>query len=113
MPENKRYKRKRNSKKKYQPKQNNYSGRGRNNKVELLRPISLKEKSIMKKVIFYNTAEVVNTLIGNTQNAQFSSFYLNSPWLQASNLYAHQGTNQWNWNNAIYLVNHSLHKIAH
>lgn len=96
-------KRKYNKKKKYQPKGNNnrFTGKMRlANKVELLRPISMKPKSCLKKVIFYNTAEVINTLIGGTQNCQFNSFYLNSPWFQASSLYAAQGTNQWNWNTA-------------
>lgn len=85
------------NKRKYQPKQNNFKGRTRQT-VQLLRPVSLKPKSCLKKVIFYNTAEVINTLIGGAQNAQFNSMYLNSPWLQASSLYAHQATNQWNWN---------------
>lgn len=106
-PKTKNYKKrnykKRNYKKKYQPKQNNYSG-GTRQTIQLLRPVSLKPKSCLKKVIFYNTAEVKNTLIGGQQNAQFISMYLNSPWLQASNLYAAQGTNLWNWN-----VAHSNH----
>lgn len=96
-------KKKKFNKRRYQPKQNNWSGKT-SQTVQLIRPISLKPKSCLKRVIFYNTAEVKNTLIGGVQNCQFLSMYLNSPWLQASNLYAHQGTNLWNWN-----VSHTTH----
>lgn len=71
------------------------------NKVELIRPITLKPVSVMKKFIYYNTAEVNNNLIADQQNCQFFSMYLNSPWIQNSNVYTNQGNNTWNWNKAI------------
>lgn len=86
---------------KYQPKKRNiaFSGKARlTNRVELLRPINLKPRSQLKKVIFYNTAEVVNAMIGTSQFCQFNTFYLNSIWMQANDTYATGGGNTWNWN---------------
>lgn len=82
----------------------NYAGTARYqlaNRVELIRPISLKPKSVMKKFIYYNTSEVVNNLIGGTQNAQHMTMYLNSPWFVRSTTYSDQGTNTWRWNKAL------------
>lgn len=70
------------------------------NKVELLRPVTLKPKSVVKKLIMYNTAEIRNQLIGGVQNSQHMTLYLNSLWPLQSDLYARQGTNTWNWNQA-------------
>ena len=88
--------------KKYQPKNVMYKKNAKYqlaNKVELIRPITLKPKSVMKKFIFYNIAEVSNDTIGGVQNAQHVTFYLNSPWILNNDTYATQGGNQWNWNN--------------
>lgn len=68
------------------------------NKVELIRPVTLKPKSVMKKFIFYNTAEVINKLNTGIQNAQHQTNYLNSPWILQSDTYTEQGTNTWKWN---------------
>lgn len=86
----------------YKPKQVQYRGNAKYqlaNKVELVRPITLKPKSVMKKFIFYNIAEVSNDTIAGVQNAQHVTFYLNSPWILNNDTYATQGGNQWNWNN--------------
>lgn len=87
--------------KRYKPKQVQYRPNAKYqlaNKVELVRPITLKPKSVMKKFIFYNMAEVVNDTIAGTQNAQHVSFYLNSPWILNNDTYATQGGNTWRWN---------------
>lgn len=86
---------------KYKPKQAMYKPNAKYqlaNKVELIRPITLKPKSIMKKFIFYNVAEIANDTIGGVQNAQHVTFYLNSPWILNSDIYATQGGNTWSWN---------------
>lgn len=105
MPLNRPYRRKRRvrrRRRRLKPKQVMYRPNAKYqlaNKVELVRPISLKPKSIMKKFIFYNIAEVSNDTIGGVQNAQHVTFYLNSPWILNNDTYATQGGNQWNWNN--------------
>lgn len=71
------------------------------NKVELIKPITLKPMSQIKKFIYYNTAEVVNTTIADAQNAQFITFNLNSPWLLNDDTYIDQGNNSWNWNTPV------------
>lgn len=71
------------------------------NKVELVRPITLKPTSVMKKFIYYNTAEVKNSLNGGAHQAQFIQMFLNSPWLLASDVYSRQNGSQWNWNKPI------------
>ena len=71
------------------------------NKVELIRPITLKPASVMKKFIYYNTAEIRNATIGDAQNSQFVTFNLNSPWILQDDTYAEQGTNTWKWNTAM------------
>lgn len=71
------------------------------NKVELVRPITLKPKSCLKKFIFYNTAEVRNDVIAGLQNCQFQTNYLNSAWMLQSDTYTDQATNTWKWNNAM------------
>lgn len=58
------------------------------NKVELIRPITLKPSSVMKKFIYYNTAEVRNATIADAQNAQFITFNLNSPWILQDDTYS-------------------------
>lgn len=69
------------------------------NKVELIRPLNLKPVSVMKKFIFYNTAEIKNdTAVGGGQQTQFVQHYLNSPWLSSSETYARPGTATWRWN---------------
>jgi hypothetical protein len=68
------------------------------NKVELVRPITLKPTSVMKKFVFYNTAEVKNALNGGAQQCQFVQMFLNSPWLLASSVYAEANGSQWKWN---------------
>ena len=105
MAGNRNFRRRRNKnakRRKYQPKQNNYVSRTPkpvlSNKVELIRPITLKPKSVMKKFIFYNIAEVVNDTIAGVQNSQHVTFYLNSPWILNNDTYATQGNNKWNWN---------------
>lgn len=73
------------------------------NKVELVRPITLKPPSAIRKFIFYNTAEIKNTMSaeGNNQQCQFVQHFLNSPWISESETYARVGNNQWNWNKAM------------
>lgn len=72
------------------------------NKVELVRSITLKPTSVMKKFVFYNTAEVTNHLsAGGNHQCQFVQMFLNSPWMLASNVYANQGGNTWNWNKSM------------
>lgn len=68
------------------------------NKVELIRPITLKPSSVMKKFIYYNTAEVRNATIADAQNSQFVTFNLNSPWILQDDTYTEQGNNTWKWN---------------
>lgn len=70
------------------------------NKVELIRPITLKPTSAIRKFIFYNTAEIKNRLSteGNNQQMQFVQHYLNSPWISASEAHATPGTSTWRWN---------------
>lgn len=68
------------------------------NKVELIRPITLKPASVMKKFIYYNTAEIRNATIADAQNAQFCTFNLNSPWILQDDTYTEQGSNTWKWN---------------
>lgn len=70
------------------------------NKVELIRPLSLKPASVMKKFVFYNTAEVQNdtSTVGNAQQTQFVQHLLNSPWISASETYARAGGCTWRWN---------------
>jgi len=55
----------------------------------------------MKKFIYYNTAEVKNSLNGGAHQAQFIQMFLNSPWLSASSVYANQNGNIWNWNKPV------------
>lgn len=96
-----RFRNKKRVRKRYKPKQVQYRPNARYqlaNKVELIRPITLKPKSVMKKFIFYNVAEVVNDTIGGVQNAQHVTFYLNSPWILNNDTYATQGGNTWRWN---------------
>ncbi|AXQ65527.1 MAG: hypothetical protein [Circular genetic element sp.] len=68
------------------------------NKVELLRPVTLKPKSQIKKLVYYNMAEIRNHLISGVQNSQFMTLYLNSLWPLQTDVYARQGSNTWNWN---------------
>lgn len=102
-----RYKRnnkKRSKRRRFVPKQRTFRKTARfqlSNKVELVRPITLKPKSVLKKFIFYNTAEVRNGLIGGQQNAQFQTNYLNSAWMLQSDTYTQQGSNTWRWNQAM------------
>lgn len=101
MPRRYRTNKKRYRKKRFQPKNVQYRKNAKYqlaNKVELIRPITLKPKSVMKKFIFYNVAEVVNDTIAGAQNAQHVSFYLNSPWILNNDTYATQGGNTWRWN---------------
>ena len=71
------------------------------NKIEIIRPITLKPKSIMKKFIYYNRAEVINQTQSDSQNCQFFGLRLNSPWIWAQDVNSDVGTNSWRWNNVI------------
>lgn len=71
------------------------------NKVELLRPITLKPKSVMKKFIYYNTCEIKNQTFQDLQQCQFQTNYINSMWILQSDTYTDQNTNQWNWNKSM------------
>lgn len=86
----------------YKPKQYNYRGssyQNNANKIELVRPLTLKSTSAIRKFVYYNTAEVLNNLdTSGNQNAQFFSMLLNSPWLFSSDQFARQSNNSWNWN---------------
>lgn len=69
------------------------------NKVELIRPITLKPTSAIRKFIYYNTAEIKNRLSAeNNQQMQFQQHYLNSPWILASDSHAEPGNSTWRWN---------------
>ncbi len=89
MPNNRRYSRRKGKNNKYQPKQKVRFQRKNAkyqlaNKVELVRPITLKPTSVMKKFVYYNTAEIKNALgtatgSWNGQQCQFIQCFLNSP----------------------------------
>lgn len=68
-----------------------YTGR----KIELLSIKTLKPTTQIKRFIYYNAYEVRNHLIGGSQNSQFISFNINSPWVAGDSTYANQGTNTW------------------
>lgn len=102
MPQNSRKYKKGKKRIRYKPRQYNYRGKSYQNnanKIELVRPMTLKSTSVIKKFVYYNTAEVLNNLdTSGNQNAQFFSMLLNSPWLFSSDQFARQHSNSWNWN---------------
>ena len=93
----------RKGRRKFSPRQTTFSQSKMrlSNKVEIIRPITMKPKSAMKKFIYYNTAEVRNGLIGGVQTCQFQTNYLNSLWFLREDTYADNGSNVWNWNKAM------------
>lgn len=66
--------------------------------VELLNIRSLKPKSVMVKLQYYQTMEVLNTLIGNQQNCQFITLNLNSLWILNDTTNAANAGNVWSFN---------------
>lgn len=87
----------------------NYSRRQKAySKLELIRPMSLKPKSVIRKFCYFNKAEVINNLDTSATNpyqTQFTRINLNSPWLFNSEQFAraNPSTNSmpnctWNWN---------------
>lgn len=105
MPAKSRYPKraKKTTRRKYAPKRTIYKSRTQrlSNQVELVRPVTMKPKSVMKKFIYYNRAQVINYTQSDTQNAQFFTMRLNSPWLFGEDVNTDIGTNTWRWNNAI------------
>ena len=65
-------------------------------KVQILQPISLKPKRIVRKVCYNNLIKVVNVLDGsNNVEPQFIRFNLNSPWLVNSVQYTAGANSSW------------------
>jgi hypothetical protein len=82
--------------------------------MELIRPISLKPKSVIKRFVYFNKAHVVNrldtTANPSAQQTQFYRVNLNSPWLFNSNAFAQEGNSggtqtmpgcRWDWNKPV------------
>ena len=65
-------------------------------KVQILQPISLKPKRLMRRVVYNNLIKVVNVLDGsNNVEPQFIRFNLNSPWLVNSTQYTAGANSSW------------------
>lgn len=94
--------RKYNTKRALKPHQVRFSGGTRNaNQVELIRPVTLKPTSIIKKFCYINTSELTNATIADKQNPMHITWNLNSPWLLQDDTYADQGNASWRWNKEV------------
>lgn len=80
--------------------------------MELIRPLSLKPKSVIKRFVYFNKAHVVNSLDSTGANpvhqTQFFRVNLNSPWIFNSEQFAREnpanGTMpgcRWDWNQPV------------
>lgn len=99
------------------PKSNYNTSRRAYSHMELIRPISLKPKSVIKRFVYYNKAHVVNALDQTGPNAvnqtQFYRINLNSPWIFNSEVFARENPTQgtmpgcrWDWNQPVTVRTH-------